>query len=59
MSIKTFSSFIQRVKPLFKQLKILNIERMSKLKLAKILYGCNNGQIPVRKYLSNAEVLTR
>ena len=33
MRIITFSSFRQSVKPLFKQLKILSIESMSKLKL--------------------------
>ena len=48
MRIITFSSFRQSAKPLFKQLKILNIESMSKLELAKIMHGCNNGQIPVR-----------
>ena len=41
--ITTFSSFRQSAKPLFKQLKILNIESMSKLELAKIMYRCNNG----------------
>ena len=48
MRIITFSSFSQSAKPLFKQLKILQIESISKLELAKIMYGCNNGQIPVR-----------
>ena len=48
MRIINFSSFRQSAKPLFKQLKILNIESISKLKLAKIMHGCNNGQIPVR-----------
>ena len=48
MRIITFSCYRLSAKPLFKQLKILNIESMSKLELAKIMYGCNNGQIPIR-----------
>ena len=42
MKIITFSSFRQRAKPLFKQVKVLNTKKMSKLELAQIMCGCNN-----------------
>ena len=46
--IITFSSFKKSAKPWFKQLKVLNIESKSKLEYPKIMYGYNNGQIPIR-----------
>ena len=48
MKIITFTSFRQSAKLLFKHLKKLNVESMSKVELAKITYGCDNGQIPIR-----------
>ena len=48
MRIITLSSFRQSAKPLFKLLKTLNIESMSTLEFAKIMYGRNDGLIPIR-----------